>query len=169
MPPLTGDDLMMVMMRRRPISVSCVLSVRSLCGWFWAAVKKHPVAAFNFAGFAVGVTKSRRCSSSISLISSRTYESWFFVSLTSAGFYPTPALHAGYVVSACQRPRGELGRRAWGCSVIIVASRSRNYFLFLPTFFFLDQSRWSADGMGFGNSIAPGSPSVSSCHFEANE
>jgi len=61
-------------------------------------VDKRPVAAFNFGGFGVGVTKSRRSSSSVSLKSSSTSESWSSVSLTSGGFYPTSEWHPGHRV-----------------------------------------------------------------------
>jgi hypothetical protein len=46
--------------------------------------------------------------------------------------------------------------------------RRRDFFLILHIFILLEQSRRSAGSIGFSHSISPGSPSVSSCHFEAN-
>ena len=67
-------------------------------GGFRAAVDKRPVAAFDFAGFGVGVTETRRSSSSVSLTLSGTSETWSSVSSTSRGFYPTSAWHPGHRV-----------------------------------------------------------------------
>jgi len=58
-----------------------------------AAVDKSPVGAFDPGGFGVGVTKSRRSSSSVSSKSAGTSVGWSSVSLTSGGFCPTSAWH----------------------------------------------------------------------------
>jgi len=134
----------------------------------WVEVDKRLVAAFDFGGFGLGVTEPRRRSSSVSSKSSGTSESWSSVSLTSGGFYPTLAWHPGYRVEAYQWRRWGPGRTVSGFSILILASRRKDSFLFVPIFLGLEQSRRSAGGIGFGHSIAPGSPSVSCRHLEGN-
>jgi hypothetical protein len=137
-------------------------------GGYWAVVDTRLVITFNFGGFGVEVIEFLRSWSSIFSEMSSSYECWPSVSSTSGGFYLTSAWHQGYRVQDNYQLRWELKLRVWGFSILFFSCRRWDCFLFLTTYLSLEQSRRSADGIGFGICIASRFLSDSSWHFKGN-
>jgi len=137
-------------------------------GGNWAVVDMLLVTTFNFGGFGVRVTESLRSSSSVFLKMSITYQCSFSVSSTSGGFYLRLGCHRGHRVHDYYQLRWELTLRVWGFSILFFSCGRWDFFLNLPIFLLLEQARQSAGGIGFGPTIASGSLSDFSCHFEGN-